>query len=227
MLRAYRGADRTAEEAGPCVERTSTATHMKLLIVDRHLDALLQCGRLGEASSLASRYTADGGCSRRCRLLFLMWPSRARIGPSGGSAVMLADRRRELFMGDSNGFRYLIPLTTALAMCGLAEDAAAALRAVESEHHRELWVCGLRARSGPRLGGRLPGCGQRSDQGGVVRRWESTVPMGNSRSCVCRPRRSSVTGRRWSVCANSKRSWKAPGSVSPPASPQHWMRMTG
>jgi DNA-binding CsgD family transcriptional regulator len=44
----------------------------------------------------------------------------------------------ELFTGDSNGFRYryLIALTTALAICGLTDEASSALRAVEAEHHR-------------------------------------------------------------------------------------------
>ena len=133
-------ADRTAEVGNAYAERMATAAHMRLLIVDRHVGALLQCGRLGEASSLAERarqQTAD--VPGVARLLSTAIVGRAALGSGRlGEARSCLATVVELFTGDSNGFRYryLIPLTTALAICGLTDEASAALGAVEAEHHR-------------------------------------------------------------------------------------------
>jgi DNA-binding CsgD family transcriptional regulator len=133
-------ADRYAEVGRACVERTATAAHMGLLLVDRHVGALLQCGRLSEASSLAQRArqqtTEVPGFGQ---LLGTAMVGRAALGSGHlAEARSCLETVVDLFIGDSNGFRYryLIPLTTTLAMCGLTEDAAASLRAAEAEHHR-------------------------------------------------------------------------------------------
>jgi DNA-binding CsgD family transcriptional regulator len=133
-------ADRYANVGHACVERTATAAHMKLLIVDRYVGALLQCGRLDEASSLAQQarqQTAD--VPGVAQLLGTAVVGRAALGSGRlDEARSCLQTVVDLFAGDSNGFRYryLIPLTAALAMCGLTDDAAAALRDVEAEHHR-------------------------------------------------------------------------------------------
>ena len=133
-------ADRTAEVGYAYVQRTGTAAHMRLLIVDRHVGALLQGGRIAEASSLAEearQQTAD--IPGVAQLLSSAIAGRAAVGSGRlDEARSLLETVVELFTGDSNGFRYryLIPLTTALAMCGLSADAAIALRAATAEHHR-------------------------------------------------------------------------------------------
>lgn len=133
-------ADRVADVGYACVQRTSTAAHMRLILADRHLGALLLSGRLSEASALAQQareQTAD--VPGVAQLL-----GAAIMGRAAAGSGRLDEARQhlqtvvELFAGDSNGFRYryLIPLTITLAMSGLADDASAALDAVEAEHHR-------------------------------------------------------------------------------------------
>ncbi|OBJ81772.1 helix-turn-helix transcriptional regulator [Mycobacterium gordonae] len=132
--------DRVAEVGYACVQRTSTAAHMRLILADRHLGALLLSGRLSKASALAQQareQTAD--VPGVAQLL-----GAAIMGRAAAGSGRLDEARKhlqtvvELFAGDSNGFRYryLIPLTVTLAMCGLADEASAALDAVEAEHHR-------------------------------------------------------------------------------------------
>ncbi len=133
-------ADRTAGLGYAHAQRTGTAAHMRLLIADRHVGALLQCGRMGDANSLAERAlneTVD--VPGVARLISTAIAGRVAAASGRlGEARSLLETVVELFTGDSNGFRYryLIPLTTALAMCGLSADASEALRAVEAEHHR-------------------------------------------------------------------------------------------
>lgn len=133
-------ADLAAEAGYACVQRTSTAAHMRLIIADRHLGALLLSGRLVQASALAQQtreHTAD--VPGVAQLL-----GTAIMGRAAAASGRLDEARQhlqavvELFSGDSNGFRYryLIPLTITLAMCGLADEASAALEAVDAEHHR-------------------------------------------------------------------------------------------
>ncbi|CAM4193102.1 Transcriptional regulatory protein DevR (DosR) [Mycobacterium basiliense] len=133
-------ANRTAEIGYAYVQRTTTAAHMRLLIVDRHVGALLQCGRIREADSLAEQariQTTDApGVGR---LLSAGIVGRVDVGSgrlSQGKSAL--ESVVELFTGDSNGFRYryLLPLATALAMCGLTAEAATALRTAATEHHR-------------------------------------------------------------------------------------------
>lgn len=133
-------ADRVAEVGYACVQRTSTAAHMRLILADRHLGALLLAGRLSSASALAQQareQTVD--VPGVAQLL-----GAAIMGRAAAGSGRLDEARRhlqavvELFSGDSNGFRYryLIPLATTLAMCGLVNEADAALRALEAERHR-------------------------------------------------------------------------------------------
>jgi DNA-binding CsgD family transcriptional regulator len=133
-------ADRTAEIGYAHAHRTGTAAHMRILIVDRYVGALLQCGRMGKANSLAERARKETvDVPGTAQLISTAIAGRVAVGSGRlGEARTLLKTVVELFAGDSNGFRYryLIPLTTALAMCGLTADAATALRAVEAEHHR-------------------------------------------------------------------------------------------
>lgn len=130
---------RVADVGYANVQRTATAAHMGLLIVDRCVGALLQSGRIAEARSLAEqagRHTTEiPGIGK---LLSTAITGRVDLAAGHlGEAKSLLENVVDLFAGDSNGFqyRYLIPFTTALAMCGLTAEAAAALRAVEAEHH--------------------------------------------------------------------------------------------
>lgn len=133
-------ADRVADVGNAYAVRMGTAAHMRLLIVDRHVGALLQCGRLGDATAMAEqarRQTAD--VPGVAQLLSTAIGGRTAAGSGRlDEARSLLTAVAELFTGDSNGFRcrYLIPLTTALAMSGLIEEASAALAAVDAEHHR-------------------------------------------------------------------------------------------
>lgn len=133
-------ATRVAGIGGAYAERMATAAHMRLLIIDRHLGALLQCGRLREANSLveqAHQQTLD--IPGVAQLLSTAIAGRAAVGSGRlAEARPLLETVVELFSNDSNGFRYryLIPLATALAMCGSAADASEALRVAAAEHHR-------------------------------------------------------------------------------------------
>ncbi|ODQ97327.1 helix-turn-helix transcriptional regulator [Mycobacterium intermedium] len=133
-------ADRVADAGDAYAVRKGTAAHMRLLIVDRHVGALLQCGRLGDARAMAEqarRQTADvPGVAQL--LSTAIWGRAAAGSGRLGEARSLLATVAELFTGDSNGFRYryLIPLTTALAMSGLTEEASTALSAVDAEPHR-------------------------------------------------------------------------------------------
>ncbi|OBI15634.1 helix-turn-helix transcriptional regulator [Mycobacterium sp. E2327] len=133
-------ADRTAEIGYAYAQRTGVAAHMRLLIVDRHVGALLQCGRLGEANSLAQRARAETvDIPGVAQLISTAIAGRVAVGSGRlDEARRLLTTVVEFFAGDSNGlrYRYLVPLTTALAMCGSTDDAVAALGAVEAEHHR-------------------------------------------------------------------------------------------
>ncbi|OBK18187.1 LuxR C-terminal-related transcriptional regulator [Mycobacterium asiaticum] len=133
-------ADRAASVGSAYAQRMGTAAHMRLLIVDRHVGALLQGGRMVDASASAEQAGVETvDVPGVARLLSTAIVGRVALG-SGRltEARSLLETVAELFRGDSNGFRYryLIPLTTALAMCGLVDEAAAALQATEAEHHR-------------------------------------------------------------------------------------------
>jgi DNA-binding CsgD family transcriptional regulator len=133
-------ADRAAEVGHANAQRTGTAAHMRLLIVDRHVGALLQCGRLAHANSLAEQarqQTVD--VPGVAQLLSTAIAGRVAVGSGRlGEARSLLEAVVEFFIGDSNGFRYryLIPLTTTLAMLGLTAEASHALDTADAEHHR-------------------------------------------------------------------------------------------
>lgn len=133
-------ADHAAEVGDAYAARVGTAAHMRLLIVDRQLGAVLQCGRLAEANLLVARarqQTAD--VPGVAGLLSTAIEGRAALGSGRlGEARSLLKTVVALFVDDSNGFRYryLIPFTTALAMSGLSDEASEAFTAVEAEHHR-------------------------------------------------------------------------------------------
>ncbi|WP_324969328.1 helix-turn-helix transcriptional regulator, partial [Mycobacterium sp.] len=146
LVVAHGDAGRTAEalsaaEAGYAhVARTAGAAHMRLLIVDKHVGVLLQCGRIAEASEVAEQARRHGadlpGVPQH---LSAAIAGRAAMGAGRlGEASSLLSTVVDQFLGDANGFRYryLIPLTTALAMCGLSDQACSALQVLEAERHR-------------------------------------------------------------------------------------------
>lgn len=121
-------------------ERTAGAPHMLMLIVDKHVGALLQAGEIEKARAVAERarkQTAD--LPGVALLLGAGITGRAALGAGRlEEACELLEPTVQMFMGDANGFRYrfLIPLATALAMRGMRDAAAGVLRAADDEYHR-------------------------------------------------------------------------------------------
>jgi DNA-binding CsgD family transcriptional regulator len=120
--------------------RTLGAPHMRFLIVDKHVGALLQSGRVDEACSVAEHACHEAAdLPGVAQLLAAAIAGRAALGAGRlRDACSVLEPVVELFTGDANGFRYryLIPFTTALAMRGLTDDATRALIALDESHHR-------------------------------------------------------------------------------------------
>jgi len=121
------------------VTRTFDAAHVRLLIVDKQVGALLQSGRIAEACTVAEQGREQAAdFPGVAQLLSAAIAGRAALGAGRlRNARSLLEMVVELFVGDANGFRYryLIPLATALATCGLTSAAAAQLNALEKERH--------------------------------------------------------------------------------------------
>ena len=117
------------------------AAHMRFVIADAHLEALLLAGRIGEAGCLAERLRQEAATLPGAAMLF----STALAGRAALGAGRLKDAGALLqpavdllvAAGESNGFgyRYRLPTVIALAIQGLGDDAAAALAALEQHRH--------------------------------------------------------------------------------------------
>lgn len=129
----------TARIGYEIVDRSVDAPHMRFLIADKHISALLQAGRIPEAVALAEdmeRYAAD--LPGAAQLFGTPLSGRAALGAGRlDQACDVLQPAAELLAGEANGlgYRYRIPYTTALAMRGMADEAAASLSELEKHQH--------------------------------------------------------------------------------------------
>lgn len=124
------------------VARDRQAPHLRYLIGDRHVGALLQVGRISEAAALAEQlrlHSAD--LPGAAPLLTAAIAGRAALGAGriDDAHALLAPAIEAFFaMGDVNGlgYRYQISDTIALAMRGATTECEAALTHLEQHHYR-------------------------------------------------------------------------------------------
>jgi DNA-binding CsgD family transcriptional regulator len=136
-------AGRVTEAVAAAQAGYSVPTRSFVVLPDAHVGALLLAGRIAEAWQVAERFRqqlADlRGMAPHAVALVLGRAARG-AGRLSTACSLLADA---LSTGDdSNGwwYRCQIPLTMALAMRGLAVEAAAALVALEERRHPS-WRC--------------------------------------------------------------------------------------
>ncbi len=130
-----------AERAYAIAVRAFDAAHMRFVIADAHLGALLLAGRIGEARSLTERLQREAETLPGAAVLF----TTAMVGRAALGAGHLADAGAVLrpavdllaAAGERNGFgyRYGLPTVIALAIRGLNDDAAVAVAALEQSRH--------------------------------------------------------------------------------------------
>jgi DNA-binding CsgD family transcriptional regulator len=130
-----------AERAYAIAVRAFDAAHMRFVIADAHVGALLLAGRIAEARSLAERLRREAETLPGAAVLF----TTALAGRSALGAGLLEDAGALLrpavdllaAAGERNGlgYRYGLPTVIALAIRGLDHDAAAAVEALEERRH--------------------------------------------------------------------------------------------
>lgn len=131
----------TFETGYGIVARNRQAPHLRYLIGDGHVGALLQAGRIHEADRLAEQlclHSAD--LPGAAQLLTAATAGRAALGAGriDEAHALLAPAIEVFFvMGDVNGlgYRYQIVDTIALAMGGAIEECAAALAHLEQHRY--------------------------------------------------------------------------------------------
>jgi DNA-binding CsgD family transcriptional regulator len=129
----------TARIGYAIVDGSVDSPHMRFLIADKHISALLQAGRILEAAALAEemeRYAAD--LPGAAQLFGTPLSGRAALGAGRlAQACDVLQLAAELLTGEANGlgYRYRIPYTTALALRGMVNEAAASLSALEKHRH--------------------------------------------------------------------------------------------
>jgi DNA-binding CsgD family transcriptional regulator len=136
-----------AADAGYAIAgRAFDAAHMRFVIADRHVEALLQAGRIQEARDVADRLRRHAtNLAGVAQLYGAAVGGRAALG--GGrldTACSLLKRVVGVLSasGETIGWGYLcqIPRTIALGMRGLADEAAAAFAELEKQRHPS-WRC--------------------------------------------------------------------------------------
>jgi DNA-binding CsgD family transcriptional regulator len=117
------------------------AAHMRFVIADGHIGALLLSGQISEAGDVAERLQKQSSdLPGAAQLMSAAVAARSALGAGDlRSACAQLEPTVELLFasGETNGFgyRYQLPRTTALAMRGLAEEAAAALATLKERRH--------------------------------------------------------------------------------------------
>lgn len=131
----------TAFEAGyGIVTRTGQAPHLRYLIGDRHLGALLQAGLIWDARTLAEHLGEQAvDLPGAAQLISTAIAGRAALGAGlPREAHSLLEPVVEMFFasGDVNGlgYRYQIADAIALAMSGAIDESRAALDHLEQHH---------------------------------------------------------------------------------------------
>ena len=136
----------TAEAGYSAAERSLDAPHMRFNIADAHVSALALAGRLPEALDVADRVRCQAAdLPGAAQLLGPAVAGRAAL--AAGRLDSAAERLHDAVLGlqathsSGWGYRYRIPLATALAMRGAVADAARALdqqrrsfRSLDYEH---------------------------------------------------------------------------------------------
>jgi DNA-binding CsgD family transcriptional regulator len=117
--------------------RSLDAPQMRFNIADAHVSALLLAGRIGEALELAERTRRQAAdLPGAAQLLGPAVAGRAALGAGHLDAACVSLEQATIALSASGyamgwGFRYRIPSTTALALRGSADEAAAALAALD------------------------------------------------------------------------------------------------
>jgi DNA-binding CsgD family transcriptional regulator len=130
-----------ANKAYGVMTRSPDAAHMRYVIADGHIGALLLAGRISEALGMAERLRKLAADHPGMEPLYSMaLAGRAALGAGRLHAArsLLSQAVEALSAsGECNGwgYRYQLPRTTALAMSGLSVEAAAALVALEKWRH--------------------------------------------------------------------------------------------
>jgi DNA-binding CsgD family transcriptional regulator len=152
------------------VKQSGQGDHLRYLIGDRHIGALLQCGLVSDAQSLAAELQGQatdlpGGA----HLLSAAIAGRAALGagrPAEAHALLEPVIEAFFSAGDVNGLGYRFQLsdTIALAMLGESDSAAASLDHLERnfypsygfvDYERQLaraWVNASQGLVGPAVG---------------------------------------------------------------------------
>jgi DNA-binding CsgD family transcriptional regulator len=129
-------------EAGYAVAtRSLDAPHMRFNIADAEVSALLLSGHVTEALDVAERTRQQAALlPGAAQLLGAAVAGRAALGAGDlHSACLLLEQAAEALSASHPigwGYRYNVPRTTALAMRGLTDEAAAALAALDEVRRR-------------------------------------------------------------------------------------------
>ena len=190
--------------------RTLDAPHMRFNIADAEVSALLLAGRVTDALAVASRIRRQADdLPGAAPLLGAAVAGRAVLGAGdlqNASALLeYAAEGLSASYPEGWGYRYRIPLATALAMRGLTDEAAATLEALDQVQRRARSLDHERAWRGHGWPlARVPSA-RRSPT--WRRRRKGPLPKGNSRLkfCVCKPRSSSVIAPARPGCGSSNR----------------------
>jgi DNA-binding CsgD family transcriptional regulator len=131
-----------ATEAGYArTARTFDAAQMRFVIADAHVGALLLAGHVAQATSVAERLRRQAAdLPGVAQLVSTAIAGRAALGAgSVDVARALLEPAVEMLVasGDANGwaYRYQLPLTVAVSMCGSRRDAEVALVTLEQIRH--------------------------------------------------------------------------------------------
>lgn len=117
--------------------RSLDAPHMRFNIGDAHVSALLLAGRVGEALDVADRVRQQAAdLPGAAQLLGPAIAGRAALGAGHLDTACVSLEQAAVALSASGyamgwGFRYRVPGTTALAMRGSADEAAAGLAALD------------------------------------------------------------------------------------------------
>ena len=117
--------------------RSFDAPQMRFNIADAHVSALLLSGRVNEALDVAERVREQAAdLPGAAQLLGAAVAGRAALGAGRlDTACLLLEQAAEGLSASGHaigwGYRYQVPRTTALAMRGSTDEAAAALAALD------------------------------------------------------------------------------------------------
>lgn len=120
------------------VDSSFDAENVRFVVADGHVGALLQAGRIAEALLAADRLRLQwADLPGILQLLGGAVAGRAALGAGHLDTAGALLEPVDMFPAESNGwgYRYFLPRTTAFAMRGMADKAAAALATAERHRH--------------------------------------------------------------------------------------------